>query len=548
MSGDNHEDKKMSASKKDKSEAIDNAAEVIERFGGIRPMAKKIDVAVTTIQGWKKRDTIPAGRRAQILEAAQEHKVDLSGVISDASVDVNDDPANENSQKTKTESVKPATPIVTVSTAPIVSAPSKTDSKGDEEPLVLSEKAADKSAARASVPSSSDNELSALPRTLEKKLEETEKKAVTKSTWINFALLVLGLIAIGVLLLSGNKGTQDNQQRLGALEEDVGQLRGDVNAVKENQSFLSTLVPKDLDERIQRIQDQATEAQQKVNQAIATARVVGSDVSGALDEGIVKLQEQAATITSSTQIQGLLSQFQNMSQTDAGQGQLDRAMSELNKAMASFNGNTQNMDQFLESARASAPALNETFADVPADDLKAAALLLGMTQFRSALNRDNAAFADDLQVLKNLVAKDVDGAAGNAALLDALDRLAPRAEEGVLTPGGLTNEFRTLAGEAVVESLKGQDVSLQDKVSARFSDLFQVEKEGELVNGTPTQAALSKAEKLLEGGDISSAIATVETLEGPAAEVAAPWLDDARATLLAQSLKGFLDQLFLCRF
>ena len=32
---------------------IDNATEIIERFGGIRPMAKKIGVAVTTIQGGK---------------------------------------------------------------------------------------------------------------------------------------------------------------------------------------------------------------------------------------------------------------------------------------------------------------------------------------------------------------------------------------------------------------------------------------------------------------------------------------------------------------
>lgn len=33
--------------------AIQNGAEIIERFGGIRPMAKKIEAAVTTVQGWK---------------------------------------------------------------------------------------------------------------------------------------------------------------------------------------------------------------------------------------------------------------------------------------------------------------------------------------------------------------------------------------------------------------------------------------------------------------------------------------------------------------
>ncbi|HRQ83255.1 MAG TPA: hypothetical protein PKZ97_19240, partial [Azospirillaceae bacterium] len=35
---------------------------VIERFGGIRPMAAKLDAPVTTVQGWKKRGAIPPAR------------------------------------------------------------------------------------------------------------------------------------------------------------------------------------------------------------------------------------------------------------------------------------------------------------------------------------------------------------------------------------------------------------------------------------------------------------------------------------------------------
>ncbi|MAI60865.1 MAG: hypothetical protein CMH29_00355, partial [Micavibrio sp.] len=76
----------MSASK----EPVENAVEVIERFGGIRPMAKKMDVAVTTVQGWKKRDVIPGARRQSVISAAKEHEIDLSDLMSDAA------PANEN--------------------------------------------------------------------------------------------------------------------------------------------------------------------------------------------------------------------------------------------------------------------------------------------------------------------------------------------------------------------------------------------------------------------------------------------------------------------
>lgn len=536
MSDDNKEEQAMSAAKKSKGKSIENAAEVIERFGGIRPMAKKINVAVTTVQGWKKRDKIPAGRRQAILDAADEHKVDLSDVLSGAPEISEEPPANENQQGTGQH-------------VPDDARQASTDVKGamaeDVEPVVLSNKASPVSAS-ASVPSSSSSatttsELKAEPRALDKKLRQTETNAIKKSTWINFALLLTGLLAIGAFLLFGGQD-KANDQRLGALEQDVDQLRGDVSAVKQEQSFLSTLIPKDLDERIQRIQDQAVDAQQKVNQAIATASVISDDVLGAdggtIGDRVAKLQEHVAA---SPQIQALLSRIQGMSETEGGQSKLDSTISDLNSALSNA-GAGLGLDDALESARNATPNLNETFADVPKQELKAAAMLLGMTQLRGALNRDNEAFADDLQLLKNLVAKDEVAAQENAALLQALDKLAPSAQEGVLTTSGLTSEFRTLAGDAVVQSLRGEDVSLSDKVTARFSELLQVEKDGELVNGTPTQETLSQAENMLEGGDVAGAIAAVEALDGPAADVLAPWLGKAKTTLLADSLKQFLGQ------
>src|SRR5690625_3375628 len=55
-----------------------NAAErIIARFGGIRPLASKLEVAVSTVQGWKNRGQIPAARREQIERAAKELDIDL---------------------------------------------------------------------------------------------------------------------------------------------------------------------------------------------------------------------------------------------------------------------------------------------------------------------------------------------------------------------------------------------------------------------------------------------------------------------------------------
>ncbi|MCG8544807.1 MAG: uroporphyrinogen-III synthase [Alphaproteobacteria bacterium] len=69
------------------------AAAIIDRFGGIRPMAAKLDMPVTTIQGWKARGRIPANRVAALRAAAAEHNVDLTGLAAAPSSAVPDVPA-----------------------------------------------------------------------------------------------------------------------------------------------------------------------------------------------------------------------------------------------------------------------------------------------------------------------------------------------------------------------------------------------------------------------------------------------------------------------
>jgi predicted nuclease with TOPRIM domain len=50
---------------------------VIQAFGGIRPMASKLGVPVSTVQGWKARGAIPEARHGDIQAAARKHKVKL---------------------------------------------------------------------------------------------------------------------------------------------------------------------------------------------------------------------------------------------------------------------------------------------------------------------------------------------------------------------------------------------------------------------------------------------------------------------------------------
>lgn len=55
-----------------------DADTVIERFGGIRPLASRLDIAVSTVQGWKARNHIPDNRWDDIIAAARADGVSLA--------------------------------------------------------------------------------------------------------------------------------------------------------------------------------------------------------------------------------------------------------------------------------------------------------------------------------------------------------------------------------------------------------------------------------------------------------------------------------------
>ncbi len=59
------------------------AAGLIEKFGGIRPMAAKLEIAVSTVQGWKQRDAIPRQRLGAIHAAAARHGMSLDDIAPD---------------------------------------------------------------------------------------------------------------------------------------------------------------------------------------------------------------------------------------------------------------------------------------------------------------------------------------------------------------------------------------------------------------------------------------------------------------------------------
>ncbi|MEA1675390.1 carph-isopro domain-containing protein [Nitrospirillum sp. BR 11163] len=66
---------------------------IVERFGGIRPMAAKLGIPVTTVQGWKKRGHIPPNRRADLEAAAARLGIPLVASDLDAVMGTPETPA-----------------------------------------------------------------------------------------------------------------------------------------------------------------------------------------------------------------------------------------------------------------------------------------------------------------------------------------------------------------------------------------------------------------------------------------------------------------------
>ena len=53
-------------------------AKIIDKFGGIRPMASAIGKPVSTVQSWKVRGSIPDRAKPDILACARTSGVELS--------------------------------------------------------------------------------------------------------------------------------------------------------------------------------------------------------------------------------------------------------------------------------------------------------------------------------------------------------------------------------------------------------------------------------------------------------------------------------------
>lgn len=495
-------------------DSLKNASMIIERFGGIRPMAAKVGAPVTTVQGWKKRDVIPGARRDDVLKAANENSIDISDLLTDE-------------------------PLADHATIQILDAPSNDHDKGDED-IKISVEPIMRAQPKIMSPSFAPR-IDTTHEELMAAIAQGQKKAVRTSLWTMFAFAVLLGGAATLVFLPNAQKIQKHDVAIAGLERQVGTMDKEVQAVNDSASFIKDMVPDDIRVKLENLKTQADaiggDLQRAAKQAQEISKTVMAADAGSLSDRLSVLEAKLADVQGGQAIKDMAARVRNLEVTLAGQAQLSASMDELTKIVDSLDGQLNEIDDRLSQVQKTpGSALGQTMQGVSPSDMKAAALLIAFSQLRESLNR-NTPFGDDVVLLQKLVGN------SDPQLQAALAKLAPQAEKGgVLTAEGLSEEFKGLAGDIVFSSLKGENVSVTEKAKVRLTQILNVKKNGEIVGGTPTQQAVARAQEQLNKGDVRGAVATLNTLDGSAKEQALPFIEQAQATLLADQIQTMLRQ------
>lgn len=505
-------------------DALKNASVIIERFGGIRPMAAKVGAPVTTVQGWKKRDVIPGARRDDVLKAANENSIDLSDLLADGP---------RLSGATVSSLDKNARPESAFIDAPANGNDNSDNVKITVEPIV-----------RKPLPSSLMQEPNATHEELMAAIAQGQKKAVRASVWtvIAFSILIGG--AATLALWPSKQKLDRHEDQIATLEGKVGAMDKDVQALNDSAGYLKDMVPDDMRQKMSALKTQADQMAADVKNAAKQAQDISKGVlatdAGSLSDRISVLEAKLADVEGGQAVKDLASRIRGLEVTMAGQAQLADSVKELTKIVDAIDGQVNQLDdEMVQAQRTPGSALGQTLEGISDKDLKAAALLIAFSQLRDSLNR-NVPFENDVVLLQKLVGND------DPELQAALTRLAPQAEKGgVLTSEGLSEELKGLSGDIVFSSLAGEDVSPTEKAKVRLTQILNIKKDGELVGGTPTQKLVSKAQQQLDQGDVQGAIGTLESLDGNAKAKAQPVIDQAQATVLADQIQMMLRQMIV---
>ena len=461
-----------------------NAERIIAAFGGIRPMAKKLGLAVTTVQGWKDRGAIPLARMAELRTAAQQAGIDLNAPPPAA-------PAAEEPEPVQHEKIEP-TPPHGVKEAP--SAPK----------------------------------------------DPTRAPAKARAWYFRPAFVtgVIGAIVggiavyylIGALRAPGTDPAVAAQ--LAKADQRIAQLEAQIKSVAAGA------------ERIAQLQQSLAQLSAKVERLPPgdSAKLV-NDVK-TLGEQLAALEKRLAA----TPPADSMAAQSTMRDALAKLAQLEQRVGELAARPPATATTTvpdaAALDRLRgenETLRAELKTQGERLATLekqkpaPTDpNLQPAAFIVAVGQLREAMASGKpfiAAF-DSVRVL----------AKGSADVAPLLAQLEPAAPKGVPTLEQLRTRSQPLPVKMLRAARMPEDGDWADRAWAHMKSIVIVRRTGDNVAGDSIEAAIARAEARLKAGDVAGAVAALEAVKGPGAAPAAEWLAQAKAHVAAFDAADKLSQ------
>lgn len=478
--------------------------EIIERFGGIRPMATKLGVAVTTVQGWKERGHIPAGRRQQIAAAAVEYGIDLNGESTPAA------PLQ----------VAPAAPAKPASPEAVQRSESPRESKAapaEPPPRLGKTKPAAPEAAAAEEPSP------AAPRPV--------KRGPSVRPRTNVAWLAVGLtLVLALALLTRPYWEAAIHPGVG-----VGDPAASGRVAAELARIEAAIAERDRDARTR---SDAMAA--RITALEAGGGEAGEAFAGQLADVEARMAEVSrslATISSSlSRLEDRLEALESMQQTVPEPvrrefGEISTRLDELQSGIAARDESFRAQDTVLTDGLAAIAAtlsgfesrLTELETRPIQTGEKIAALALAIGQVEAALNsgRPYRSALDRLYTLGQ-----DDPLIRDSAALAVLE---PWADQGIPDRLALRRRFVEITPQIDRALAATQEEGWLDNVWNSVKGLITIRR----IDGDGELSPVSRAEIAMERGDLAAAAAALEGagslgLEGDA------WIDDVNSRIAAE--------------
>ena len=510
------------------SDPIPNdAARVIEAFGGIRPMAKKLGVAVTTIQGWKERNAIPIRRLDEIRTAAAREGIDLGALAVATESPVEDrgaaPPAGDAPFSERRAGAGPAR-AETVEAEPLrAERPVQTPSGVKEAESAAAGPTVD------AVPAKPDGRRRAF------------------AFGLGFAAMLIAGALIGWAIADRAGGQADNADLVAALEKRFGaaeKTAADAAAAAAVARSAAAAAGREADKLDGRLN--ASEAAQ----AALAGKVAATDNSAAVEvlgaavkavrADVERLRQAVAASRDDGKVAKLAADLAGLQATAAA---LQKAVVEAAERPAGREGADEATRTALNELSQGLSALSEKVAAL--DEERTAAgdrALSGLTERLAAVEtrlnsvRSGSGAAGIVVALSQLRAVAASGrpyaaalaaarelAGGHAAAAAVLSALAPAAA-GAPTLPVLRRDFDALSPALIAAATRTQGEGWLDRAWNKLKSTVVVRRTGRSVAGDSPSALVAQAETELADGDLGSAIALVRRMPTPAQQVAAGWL------------------------